>query len=262
MTRDSGPGLDVAWNDFVAEVVTEADAAWGNVRSLVAWEKRDGSQVTQLDLRLDSAIREALVRYFPEASVLSEETGLLRAAHGDSRQLAIVDPIDGTESLIAGRSSWWLSVGLWESGIAKAGVIYQPPTRRLHTSMRAEAQLTDHFVVGMSPDRLDAQATADFRERLTKMGASFVETPHAVDKIAAVLEGRVAAAVYLPSKKSPTWHAWDLAAGVPLAATNSICLCTMDGSPIVVDVEVTERSEAWICARDKSVWERIRDAVS
>jgi hypothetical protein len=113
------------------------------------------------------------------------------------------------------------------------------------------------LIVGMSPDRLAATSTEELRDRPAEAGARLVHTPHAAEKIAAVLEGR-AATVSLPSGKSPTWHAWDLAAGSALAHASQLPLATLDGDPVHVGGCQTTFATPWLCAVDDAVWHRPR----
>jgi fructose-1,6-bisphosphatase/inositol monophosphatase family enzyme len=254
-------GFDSTWSSFVEDLRAIIDSTWESSASWPAWEKADGSRVTSLDLRLDASIRTCLALHFPDAAVLSEETGMLKPVGREPAQLSIVDPVDGTESLIAGQDSWWVSVGLLESNSPLAGFIYQPSTHRLHDSRRPELQKAADLIVGMSPDRLTSASTKDLRARLARAGAKLVETPHAVEKIAAVLEGRASATVYLPSDKSPAWHSWDLAAGVALAQASRLSLATLDGDPLRVDGTRTTFTSPWLCAVDDAVWNMVRGAL-
>lgn len=254
--------FDSRWAGFVPVVQEHVDVVWKSSTSLQQWIKSDGSRVTSLDLRLDVEIRSLLAQHFPEFAVLSEEIGLLQPVDVQQVGLAIVDPIDGTESLISGRESWWVSVGLTNAADRPmAGWIYQPATHRAHDSKRLKLQGSSDFIVGLSPDRLTSASTAAIRTRLEAAGARLVETPHAVEKVAAVLERRAAATIHLPSTKSPTWHAWDLAAGFALAQAADLHLATVDGKDIQLDGAETNFTSAWICASDHEVWNTVREAL-
>lgn len=254
--------FSTAWNSFVRDLVSHADEAWRRAGTLTVWRKPDGSPLTQLDLRLDELVRTCITTHLPQASVLSEELGLLMPESGGSGQIAIVDPVDGTESLIASRDSWWVSVGIFEEGVPRGGLIYQPTSRRLHDSLQPVVHPADGLVLGMSPDRLADAALRGPLDQLARRGMQFVDTPHAAEKVAAVLEGRVSASIYLPSAKSPAWRSWDLAAGIALAAANSLELRTLDGEPLTLDDTRVERRDGWICARDVSGYDAVRRAFS
>jgi len=262
MARPKPDSFVDSWNFFVHDVCDRIDTLYfdehDQPKHWPVWRKADGSQVSALDLHFDVAIRESLAHYFPTAAVLSEEIGLLNPPENDAHQLAIVDPIDGTESLVNGLHRWWVSVGLRRVDGQQVGLVYQPSTRRLHDSTRPKGGPQSDFIVGMSPDRLTSDSTNQLRERLVAAGAKLTETPHAVEKIAAVIEGRAMATVYLPSKKSPAWHSWDLAAGVALAEAHRLSLSTLDGNPLEVDARTSGYESAWICAVDDHAWHAVR----
>ena len=169
--------------------------------------------------------------------------------------------MDGTESLISGRDTWWVSVGLLIEEVESAGLIFQPSTGRWHDSSKPQPVRPQGFNIGLSPDRIDAKETATVRERLEGEGAHLINTPHAAEKIAAVLEGRAVATVYLASPKSPSWHSWDLAAAVALARSNGLLLRTLDGRDLRIDVSRVARDDEWICATDEESWDLVRKSL-
>lgn len=247
-----------AWRSFVDEAIAEADREWQAGSAQFSWIKQDGSRVSGLDLRLDAAVRIALARHFPSTTVLSEETGLLSPTGRSDSALAIVDPVDGTDSLLSQKRTWWISVGILDGGDSVAGFIYQPTTRHAHDSMIPAKERCTRLAVGMSPDHLKSDEAAPLRDHLIAEGAELVSTPHAVEKVASVIEGRCAATVYLPSKKSPWWHSWDLAACLAIASANDLLLRTLDGRPVRLETERHKRSDPWICAYDKAAWDVVR----
>lgn len=60
--------------------------------------KDDGSVVTQADLAAEDIVREAVLKHFPQDGIFGEERG--RTGEGAGRW--VVDPIDGTQSFVAG----------------------------------------------------------------------------------------------------------------------------------------------------------------
>lgn len=250
--------LRVGWKPFVDDIIASADREWATDVPIFAWVKADGSRVSSLDLRLDAAIRSAFARHLPHVAVLSEETGLLSPMDPLDDALAIIDPIDGTDSLLKQQATWWMSVGILDQAEAVGGFIYQPRTGTGHDAAAPDAKACAELVVGMSPDQLLAEQAAPLRGHLTEAGAKLVSTPHAVEKVAAVLEGRCAAAIYLPSQKSPHWHSWDLAACVAIASANGLLLQTLDGRHVRIEPGHTRRSDAWICAGDQHSWDVVR----
>jgi len=259
MTRSAV--TETIWQEFVSSVVTDVRRDWQGT-TLNAWRKSDGSLVSELDLKVDATVRIALARYFPGISIVSEELGSLKSVTmtTDSRVTAVVDPVDGTESLLSGQMTWWTAVGLFEGSTPLAGLLYQPTTNIIHDSHRPGRTRCSEFTVGMSPNQLTGQGRLAVVERLRTRGARLVATPHASGKITAVLEGHCQAGIYVPSTKSPTWKSWDLAAGVAIATSNDLILRTFSGSDLRVHPEMKPSSDAWICAVDESAWHQVRES--
>lgn len=250
------------WQSFVDELIAEVDKDYLDDSAEFSWKKSDGSRVTGLDLRLDAKIRILISRHFPDLAVLTEETGYMSPTGRRGSRAAIVDPVDGTDSLIKKAASWWVSIGIIDNGSPLAGLIYQPTVRRVHDSRKPSKRSSADLIIGLSPDKLKSSEDAELRARLTESGAKLVSTPHAVEKVASVLEGRCAAVAYLPSQKSPMWHPWDLAACIAIAAANEILLTTLDGEPLRVDTDRTDRSDSWICAANRESWDIVRHSIS
>lgn len=89
------------------------------------WEKVPGSPVCEVDLAVDTMLRERLSALLPDAGWLSEET----ADNPDRlacNRIWVVDPIDGTRDYIRGRAGWAVSVALVEAGRPIIGVLDAP----------------------------------------------------------------------------------------------------------------------------------------
>ncbi len=92
------------------------------------WQKVDDSPVTDIDIAVDRFLCQHLRPLFPEAGWLSEETADDPSRLG-YRYLWVVDPIDGTRSLLAGLPEFCISVALVESGVGpRLGIIANPST--------------------------------------------------------------------------------------------------------------------------------------
>jgi myo-inositol-1(or 4)-monophosphatase len=93
--------------DLIAEAARQAGriAMQYFRRSPEVWWKEGNSPVTEGDFAVDRYLRETLLAARPDYGWLSEET----ADSPDrlsARRTFVVDPIDGTRSFMAGRSSW------------------------------------------------------------------------------------------------------------------------------------------------------------
>lgn len=89
------------------------------------WEKVPGQPVCDIDLEVDSFLREQLQALDPDAGWFSEETTDVPDRLARSR-LWVVDPIDGTRDYLRQRAGWCVSVALVEDGMPVIGVLDAP----------------------------------------------------------------------------------------------------------------------------------------
>lgn len=96
--------------------------------------KADASPVTAADEAAEAFLIEGLQRIFPGVPVIAEEAV---ARHGAARPAAsylLVDPIDGTRELLAGRGEYTVNIALIENHRPTFGVIYAPALQLLYAS--------------------------------------------------------------------------------------------------------------------------------
>lgn len=239
-----------AWDPFVRELIAQADRLASELGTPEFWIKEsDGAVVSELDVRIDLAVRMSFARHFPGARLLSEELGWMRSASGPRlpEVVGVLDPIDGTESLASGRPTWWVSFAMFVDRSPLAGLLHQPRSGVTFDSTSVcRVDATRPRTVGLSPDQLDESSA--FVRALERGGFTPVPEPHAAQKIAAVLAGRCSSVVYVPSAKSPTWRSWDLAAGIVLSREAGLILTTGTGDPLKLDDLNEARGDPWICA--------------
>lgn len=94
----------------------------GTVRQ---WEKAPGNPVSDVDLEIDTMLRERLGALLPEAGWLSEET-VDSEARLARRLVWVVDPIDGTRDFLRGRAGWAISIALVDGEQPVLGVLDAP----------------------------------------------------------------------------------------------------------------------------------------
>ncbi|MBZ5487937.1 inositol monophosphatase [Halomonas aquamarina] len=88
--------------------------------------KADEELVTDVDVAVDSLIKERLNEHFPEEALLSEELSPEHALHTQTAALWVVDPIDGTVNFAQGLRHVAVSIGWMENGVTKVGVVHAP----------------------------------------------------------------------------------------------------------------------------------------
>lgn len=124
-----------------------ADAAGEAIRPFFRAEfalenKADSSPVTEADRAAEQAMRAILGKERPDDGIIGEEYGVIRETA--SRQW-VLDPIDGTQSFIAGRPIFGTLIGLMRDGWPVLGAIDQPITReRWGGTMGQQTLFNDH----------------------------------------------------------------------------------------------------------------------
>jgi myo-inositol-1(or 4)-monophosphatase len=145
-----------------AEAVLPAFRAGGEVRY-----KTPDQPVTEADLLADRMLREALLGERPGYGWLSEET-----ADSPGRLACeavwIVDPIDGTNSFVAGYPEWVISVALAVRGVVVAGVVHNPATGEVHHALRGEGAFLggDRIHVSATPPEAPARTVLASRSEM------------------------------------------------------------------------------------------------
>src|SRR5262245_57649716 len=98
--------------DELTAIVSRAAAAILAARAgtLAPRAKADASPVTAADEASEAVILDGLRRTLPGVAVVSEEAGAPADLTGDT--FALVDPLDGTRELIAGRDQFCVNLGV------------------------------------------------------------------------------------------------------------------------------------------------------
>lgn len=113
--------------------------------------KADRSPVTSIDLEVNRLLETAIREAFPADGWLSEESPDTPARLSAAR-VWVIDPIDGTKALIAGRPSFVISTALVENGEPVLACIYNPSTGELFTARKgAGAHLNGHPIQANAP---------------------------------------------------------------------------------------------------------------
>jgi fructose-1,6-bisphosphatase/inositol monophosphatase family enzyme len=194
-----------------------------------SWQKTSSgtgtATVTNLDLEVEDTLVAAIQDRFPEAKVVSEER------HPETSALTapmcfVIDPIDGTEELVAGRSGFSISIALFHGGQPHAAVLDFPARGNQFTCgaglgawlaespirLRQSAALADARIVVSATQRRSPELLSVW-SRLKV--AETIPVPAFTPKFAALLLGDCDAAVHLPVDKRTTF-VWDYAAAAML----------------------------------------------
>ncbi|MEV8214987.1 inositol monophosphatase family protein [Leifsonia sp. NPDC077715] len=125
-------------------------------RDLHVETKPDRSPVTEADLAVERAIRDALATERPEDGILGEEYG----TEGDTARQWIIDPIDGTANYLRGVPVWGTLIALAIDGVPRVGVVSSPALgRQWWAAAGGGAWTTD--APGAEPRRMRVSGVAD-----------------------------------------------------------------------------------------------------
>lgn len=117
--------MSLSFQDFTSfcEHNTNSLASTFRNASVVRGFKDDGSLVTNLDVEIESDLRQAIRSSYPSHSIVGEE---LDIENNNSRFSWIIDPIDGTYSFCNGSPLFGTLIGFLENGMPRYGFMRLP----------------------------------------------------------------------------------------------------------------------------------------
>jgi myo-inositol-1(or 4)-monophosphatase len=203
--------------------------------------KGDRDYATQVDLRIEAVIKEALVAAAPQVALLGEEGD--RPA-SDAEAMWVLDPIDGTVNFANGSPLCAISLALVQAGEPTIGVIDLPLLDERYVARRDagatlnrrplrvfEKPLLREAIVGFSDFAVGAAAKAENPVHAELMGRLVdrclrirVHGSECLD-LAWLAAGRLDVSVMLSSLP------WDVTAGVLIATEAGALAFDQDGSP-------------------------------
>jgi 3'(2'), 5'-bisphosphate nucleotidase len=242
---------DQALIDALTGIVSHAAEAILKARTgaLATRHKADRSPVTAADEASEAVILEELARVLPGVPVVSEEAGATAELAGDAYLL--VDPLDGTRELVAGRDEFCVNIALVSAGKARLGLIGSPAfgliwrtgvqgAERLTLAPGAEPRsATERSTIRTRPWPRTGPIAAISRSHLDARTQAFLARLPPAERIASgsalklcgVAEGK--ADVY--PRLSPVCQ-WDLAAGDAIVTAAGGFVTTPAGSPLTYDM--------------------------
>ena len=208
--------------DDLALLIAAAREAGDLARDLVTrpLETRDkpggAGPVTAVDLAIDALLAARLRAARPDYGWLSEESED-DPARLKAERVFIVDPVDGTRSLIDGSGLWAHALAVADRGVVTAAVIHLPMRDKLYAAAVGQGATLNGAPIGVGERRAVRGASllasapalepAHWHEgRVPMLRRGF--RPSLAYRLALVAEGRYDAMLTL----RPTWE-WDAAAG-------------------------------------------------
>ena len=176
--------------------------------------KPDGSEVSEADLAVDTALKLDLHTRRPDYGWLSEETDDDQERL-KCRRVWMVDPIDGTNAFLRHLPEWTVSAALVEDGVPVLGAVYNPATKEFFRAMRGNgAFLNDQPITASKKDTLDGALLITsgglFKKKIWKEPWPEVKSKwvnSVAYRLALVACGQADATISLSAKSE-----WDLAA--------------------------------------------------
>jgi 3'(2'), 5'-bisphosphate nucleotidase len=242
--------------DQLTTIVSRAAAAILAIRAsaLHTRAKADQSPVTAADEASEAIILEEVSRLLPGVPIISEEAGVPSSGAATAAEVILVDPVDGTRELVAGRDEFTVNLGLLRDGQPVLGIIVAPAlgllwrttpdggAERLELAAGAAASSAakvipihtrpmpkSGIVAAVSRSHFDP-ATDAFLARLGDVARA---AEGSAVKFCRVAEG--AADIY--PRLAPTYP-WDVAAGHAILAAAGGTVTTPDGTPLTYCLDV------------------------
>jgi 3'(2'), 5'-bisphosphate nucleotidase len=250
VAADDLTGADGRLLDELTTIVSAAAAAILAARSgsLDTRTKADRSPVTVCDEAAEAAILSGLARVLPGVTVVSEEAASKAPPASLPDSFVLVDPLDGTRELIAGRDEFTVNVAIVRGGRPRLGIVAAPAqgvvwrgseghgaerlqlppgapasAARERSTIRTRPAPRAGLIAVVSRSHLDAETEA-FLARLPIAGRL---TSGSAVKFCQVAEG--AADVY---PRLSTTCEWDVAAGHAVLAAAGGALTSPGGAAL------------------------------
>ncbi len=208
------------------QVVTEAGkvalAAFMDRDSLEIRTKGAQDWVTNVDMEVETLIREQLVASFPGEPILGEEEG---ASEGDDDGgVWVIDPIDGTTCFLLGLPQWCV-VLCYVVGITPVvAAIYVPTVNEMFTAVSGQGafvndkkmqvaaarSISDGLISVGAAQTSNPESSGRFIGDLVRDGGMYVRLGSCALSLASVAAGRLLAAY------EPLVSPWDDLAGMLL----------------------------------------------
>lgn len=196
--------------------------------------KADGSPVTDIDWDVDLFLRSELTRLTPDAGWLSEESPD-DGSRSSAPRAWIVDPIDGTNELVAGRDEVAISVALVKRGSVVAAAVVNPLRGERGVWIDGEPPRFDGLAAlpaatALSGARAIVSRTEASRGELRGLDGIFADVRE-VGSVAYKLLRVAAGADHVTYSVKPK-REWDVCGGVGLVRAAGGRVVRLDGVPM------------------------------
>jgi myo-inositol-1(or 4)-monophosphatase len=122
-------------------------AKLGKLSDIQIKDNQSNNLVTEADNESERKIFEIIKEYFPEHSILSEESGDLPKS---SDYKWIIDPLDGTVNYAHGVPIFSVSIGIEKDGEVEVGVVYDPSRKEMFFAIKNEGAFLNENKIKVS----------------------------------------------------------------------------------------------------------------
>jgi len=197
--------------------------------------KPDGSMVTDVDIAVDSRLREMITRRFPADSILTEEAAGGRAA-AENGICWLLDPLDGTGNFACGLPGYSVSLGILRDGLPYAGAVFDPVSNWLFTGCVGRGACLNGRALRVRPAPLTRRSLVSIRSPYDGPVPGFVQawlTRHRLRRFGSTaLQLCYVALGGLALVHDQRAMAWDVAGAAPVLLEAGASLTRVDGSPL------------------------------
>jgi len=123
------------------------------VDSIPVERKARGDYASEIDKACEEVIRSELGRRYPDHEILGEELGTIGGKNknsGESENVWLIDPIDGTSNYLRGIPHYAISIALSVKGRVEHGVVYDPVRDELFAASRGQGTTLNNRRVRVS----------------------------------------------------------------------------------------------------------------
>lgn len=192
--------------------------------------KADQSMVTEADVEIETFLRKQIQERYPDHGVMGEEQGI---AGIEQEYVWSLDPLDGTESFLAGLPIWAVSIGLLRHQAPYLGVIYLPTTDCCYwNDLDGNAYRNDGVIHVSSATALDG------RDWIAVPSNAHIDYTITFPSKTRSLGSIAAHCCYVARNSTPGSlidypHLWDIAAGMAIVdAAGGVMVTLRDGAPL------------------------------
>lgn len=243
-----------------SEAGAVAHAAFRDRDSLKISTKGAQDWVTNVDMEVESLIRERLAEAFPGEPVLGEEKGLSDGDPGDG--VWVIDPIDGTTCFLLGLPQWCVVLCYVVGTTPVVATIYVPTADEMFSAATGTGTFVNGKQVKVAPARSisdgliavgaarasNPEQTGRFIGDLVRRGGMYVRLGSCALALASVAAGRLLAAY------EPLVSPWDDLAGMLLVREAG-------GRTNPFSADITGKNRRPVIAATPGVWSAMHPLI-